>query len=585
MSWFRSEYRLITKSGFFDPVFYLIKYPDVRVGDVNPLRHFLKFGWKEGRQPSAEFDTRYYLENNPDVRASGVNPLVHYLLHGRAEGRLPRPGAMSGVRRTPAGRSPAPTTRDRISGISLQSVRGYAKVYGLRRTIHKAREVMFPGSAYGNLEKQTQITIEKPVTQLISTLPDEILTTLDLSVSVIIPTKNAGPDFLVLLKMLANQQGLSKVEIVVVDSGSQDETLSLAEDFGARIVRIAPEAFTHSYARNIGAQNATGDFLLFTVQDALPPSTFWIYEMLQVLLKNDVAAVSCAETPREDADLFYRQICWNHYNFLGINETDRIFSLPEKMDHISLRQNAQLSDLACLINRDLFSEYGYRRDYAEDLDLGLRLIKSGKKIAFLGSIRVIHSHNRLPYYFLKRGYVDNLFLSDMFEDFVIPRISLADFVPDVAYTYRFLSQLLGQLDRLVLPIGMDQVETLVRQAFSEAGSGAYPDIVPNLDPRYLDQHAIEFLGNLIRGWGMNSSGKTYSGFLITAFMGYVNITLAYLRNTYELMEPELLEEVKGCLHKAFCILTGAHLAYCYRNRNARDEGALEQMGFLLKEGV
>jgi len=51
------------------------------------------------------------------------------------------------------------------------------------------------------------------------------------------------------------------------------------------------------------------------------------------------------------------------------------------------------------------------------------------------------------------------------------------------------------------------------------------------------------------------------------------------------MEPELLEEVKGCLHKAFCILTGAHLAYCYRNRNARDEGALEQMGFLLKEGV
>ena len=307
--------------------------------------------------------------------------------------------------------------------------------------------------------------------------------------------------------------------------------------------------------------------------------------MLQVLLKNDVAAVSCAETPREDADLFYRQICWNHYNFLGINETDRIFSLPEKMDHISLRQNAQLSDLACLINRDLFSEYGYRRDYAEDLDLGLRLIKSGKKIAFLGSIRVIHSHNRLPYYFLKRGYVDNLFLSDMFEDFVIPRISLADFVPDVAYTYRFLSQLLGQLDRLVLPIGMDQVETLVRQAFSEAGSGAYPDIVPNLDPRYLDQHAIEFLGNLIRGWGMNSSGKTYSGFLITAFMGYVNITLAYLRNTYELMEPELLEEVKGCLHKAFCILTGAHLAYCYRNRNARDEGALEQMGFLLKEGV
>lgn len=580
-----SEYDLIRKSGLFDPVFYLLQNPDVRVADVDPLRHFLKFGWREGRQPSAEFDTLFYLERNPDVRESGQNPLVHYLRYGKAEGRMPKPGKSTLKSETLVDNVVSPGVKGRLSGISIRSVLGYTRVYGVRRTMQKAKGVLFPGAAYRHLGDSTGVVVEKPATQLFAESYKATVPLLDLTVSVVIPTKNAGQEFLTLMKSLANQKGIAKIEIIVVDSGSQDDTLKIADVFGARIVRIAPGEFTHSYARNLGAEKATGDYLLFTVQDALPPNETWIHEMLQVLLKNEVAAVSCAETPREDADLFYRQICWNHYNFLGINESDRIFSLPEKTDHISLRQNAQLSDLACLINRDLFSKYGYRRDYAEDLDLGLRLIKSGKKIAFLGSIRVIHSHNRLPYYFLKRGYVDNLFLSDMFEDFVIPRISLADFVPDVAYTYRFLSQLLGQLDRLVLPIGMDQVETLVRQAFSEAGSGAYPDIVPNLDPRYLDQHAIEFLGNLIRGWGMNSSGKTYSGFLITAFMGYVNITLAYLRNTYELMEPELLEEVKGCLHKAFCILTGAHLAYCYRNRNARDEGALEQMGFLLKEGV
>lgn len=76
--------------------------------------------------------------------------------------------------------------------------------------------------------------------------------------------------------------------------------------------------FSHSFARNLGAEEATGDYLLFTVQDALPPSSTWLYELFQVIKDQNVVAVSCAETPREDADLFYRQISWNNYNFLGL---------------------------------------------------------------------------------------------------------------------------------------------------------------------------------------------------------------------------------------------------------------------------
>lgn len=84
------DYILIRRSGGFDPAYYLLAYPDCRIADVDPLWHFVRYGWKEGRNPSAEFDTEYYLKANPDVKQAGVNPLVHYLRYGRKEGRLPR---------------------------------------------------------------------------------------------------------------------------------------------------------------------------------------------------------------------------------------------------------------------------------------------------------------------------------------------------------------------------------------------------------------------------------------------------------------------------------------------------------------
>ena len=57
---------------------------------VNPLDHYMNFGFKEGRDPSGDFDTNAYLAANPDVAAAGINPLEHFLLFGGHEGRLPQ---------------------------------------------------------------------------------------------------------------------------------------------------------------------------------------------------------------------------------------------------------------------------------------------------------------------------------------------------------------------------------------------------------------------------------------------------------------------------------------------------------------
>ena len=88
------DYLRIKKSGLFDDHFYLRTYADCRRSDVDPLSHFIKFGFKEGRNPSASFDTNYYLESNPDVRTTNSNPLVHYIRFGKKEGRLIHPNQL-----------------------------------------------------------------------------------------------------------------------------------------------------------------------------------------------------------------------------------------------------------------------------------------------------------------------------------------------------------------------------------------------------------------------------------------------------------------------------------------------------------
>jgi hypothetical protein len=86
------ELALVAASGVLDADWYRGQYQDVAECDVDPLRHYLRFGWLESRDPGPLFSTRDYLQANPDVAAAGVNPLVHYLGTGWREGRSPRAG-------------------------------------------------------------------------------------------------------------------------------------------------------------------------------------------------------------------------------------------------------------------------------------------------------------------------------------------------------------------------------------------------------------------------------------------------------------------------------------------------------------
>jgi len=81
------DYLRIKRSGWFDAGYYLLKYPDVRRADVDPIWHYLKIGWREGRYPSGKFEQ--VLAENAGSLAPDCNPLVGFLQNERTQLRKP----------------------------------------------------------------------------------------------------------------------------------------------------------------------------------------------------------------------------------------------------------------------------------------------------------------------------------------------------------------------------------------------------------------------------------------------------------------------------------------------------------------
>jgi GT2 family glycosyltransferase/glycosyltransferase involved in cell wall biosynthesis len=75
----------------FNPVFYIYTYADIAREKIDPLHHFLEFGWKEGRDPSPTFSTLFYLDRYMRGATSSKNPLDHYIREGRSSGYVTQP--------------------------------------------------------------------------------------------------------------------------------------------------------------------------------------------------------------------------------------------------------------------------------------------------------------------------------------------------------------------------------------------------------------------------------------------------------------------------------------------------------------
>jgi hypothetical protein len=79
----------IRAEGLFDDEFYLQRYPDVAVDEVDPLLHYLMYGASEGRWPNPSFDPVFYASQAATLRREEI-PLLHYIAAGRQLGYATR---------------------------------------------------------------------------------------------------------------------------------------------------------------------------------------------------------------------------------------------------------------------------------------------------------------------------------------------------------------------------------------------------------------------------------------------------------------------------------------------------------------
>ena len=76
------------------------------------------------------------------------------------------------------------------------------------------------------------------------------------------------------------QQTEKDVEIILVDSGSTDNTLQIASQYPVKIISIKSEDFTFGRALNLGIREAQGEFIVIASAHVYPTNAFWLENLL-----------------------------------------------------------------------------------------------------------------------------------------------------------------------------------------------------------------------------------------------------------------------------------------------------------------
>lgn len=196
--------------------------------------------------------------------------------------------------------------------------------------------------------------------------------------SIIIRAFNEEKHIGKLIRGIKQQKLFVEVEIILVDSGSTDKTVAIAEKEGAKVVHILPEEFSFGYALNIGIQKAEGEILLFASAHVFPVYTNWIEKMIEPFEDEKIALV------------YGRQI-GNHKSKFS---EQRLFNkwFPAVSNYNQLHPFSNNANAA--IRKSLWKEQSYDESLTglEDLDWGNKILTKGFKIAYESSAVIVHVH-------------------------------------------------------------------------------------------------------------------------------------------------------------------------------------------------
>jgi len=175
-----------------------------------------------------------------------------------------------------------------------------------------------------------------------------------------------------------SQQSYPNPEVILVDSGSTDETLSIASQYPVKIVHITPENFTFGRSLNTGISAASGDLVVITSAHCYPVYPDWIEKLTRPLTNQHIAMSygkqRGGETNHFSEHQFFRKYFPNH-------------SVTQQAHPYSHNANAA-------IRRKLWEIHAYDENLTglEDLAWSSWAMESGYEIAYVAEAEVIHLH-------------------------------------------------------------------------------------------------------------------------------------------------------------------------------------------------
>lgn len=198
--------------------------------------------------------------------------------------------------------------------------------------------------------------------------------------SVVIRTLNEAQYLDQLLIGIARQQcpGI-EIETVVVDSGSTDGTLEIAQRHGCLLAHIQRERFSFGRSLNMGCEVASGDLLVIVSGHCVPTDEHWLARL-------------CAPLVSGQADYSYgRQVGGPDSRFSECRIFEKYYPAHSELPQAGFFCNNANS----AITRAAWARLRFDEELTglEDMELAKRLVESGGTIGYVADACVYHYHS------------------------------------------------------------------------------------------------------------------------------------------------------------------------------------------------
>src|SRR4051812_44435730 len=174
------------------------------------------------------------------------------------------------------------------------------------------------------------------------------------------------------------QQTVKPDEIILVDSGSTDDTVAIAESAGCRIVHIAKEEFSFGRALNRGCAAASGDTLLFASAHVYPVYNTFVEHIVSAFDRDGVAIAYGRQVGDEKTKFSESRVMLKWFPNQNIWDQGHPFS-----------NNANAAVMKSVWDHTPYDE---SLTGLEDLDFAKKALSRGHKIAYVADAPVVHVH-------------------------------------------------------------------------------------------------------------------------------------------------------------------------------------------------